>query len=332
MSKDKTEDLLEGIAAELVARGEITRPYSFALHARQGYNSQVYVLSSGSTELIVNLAKPFEHYYADQVWEKLCALSAFLRRETKLPIARIIFAKPMQDFVVCVQEKLSGDIAGAATIIGNQVIYTWFQDKSVLMLHIQEMLAAIHNLPMTGYGLPAEQGGIFQGTSPTWKEFLLQRMALWLEALSPEKKNRALAKELHAEIQVYAEQVCAEAPMMRGSLIHGDLGNPSNVLGEHGEVTGLIDWEFALIADPAWEFCDEGWTQTVEETKLKVYFQARGMNAEQEREAFLRRIVRYRPLQCLMWLYVHRNDETSEIFDTCVALLQKDLAEAKRCG
>jgi aminoglycoside phosphotransferase (APT) family kinase protein len=236
----------------------------------------------------------------------------------------------MRGVIVNVQERLPGNIAGTATIVDTSIIYTWLQDKATLMPQIQRMLGEIHSIPVSGFGLPIEKSGKFMGTSATWQECLLEKMSLWLDGLKPGRSLRALEKNLHSDIDAYAKQFHLVDPVCnKGSLVHGDMGNPSNVLGDQEVVTGIIDWEFALIGDPAWEFCDEGWVETIRETQLDSYFQACNIGIEKQRQAFLRRILLYRPLQCLMWLYVHRNDEDPVIFDTCVALLRKDIVEAQ---
>lgn len=330
MTQAETEKTLAVVTEKLIALGEVSRPYRLTPHSHQGYNSQVYILTSGSKEFVVHLTKPFEHYFSDKTWGKLIAISEFLRQETKLPISRIIFAEPIQDFIVSAQEKLPGDIAGNVSLVDHQVIYNWLQSKNILMPQIQRTLAEIHSKPVSGYGLPVENGGVFAGAQATWNEFLLQRVSLWLGALEPGKNKRTLEIDLYQKIKTYADQF-GEIPFVSGgSLVHGDLGNPSNILAENGRVTGIIDWEFALIGDPAWEFCDEGWIETIRATSLHDYFDASSVVAEEKRTEFLRRITLYRPLQCLMWLYVHRHDTDPIIFDTCVELLKKDLAEAKQ--
>jgi hypothetical protein len=331
MAESRTTELLERVAQRLVSLGEISFPYTYRLHTHQGHNSHVYILSSGRKELVVHLTKPFEHYFSDRTWEKLCVVSTFLRQETKLPIPRMILADPMDDCIVSVQEKLPGDIAGTVAIVDQSVVYTWLQNKAVLMPQILSMLAKIHSILVSGYGLPLEKNGTYVGSCATWQEFLLQRISLWLDALESGTSVRTLDQDLHAEMTTYAKQLHLFAPLSQGSLIHGDLGNPSNILAEHNVITGFIDWEFALIGDAAWEFCDEGWVETIKETRLDTYFQTRNINTGEQREKFLQRITLYRPLQCLMWLYVHRSDEDPSIFDTCVALLRKDLADAKQC-
>lgn len=330
MTENETEKLLEFVAQKLVSLGEVSRPYTIVPHTHQGYNSRVCVLSSGSKEFVVHLTKPFGHYFTDKTWEKLLAVSLFLREEAILPISRIIFAEPREDFIVSVQEKLPGDIAGTVAITDHRVIYTWLQNKVVLMPQILNMLAVIHTKPVSGYGLPVTKNGILTGTSVAWQEFLRERVQCWLGAIKSGESAWTLEASLFREIETYAEQFHFALPLSVGGLVHGDLGNPSNILAENGKVTGLIDWEFALIGDPAWEFCDEGWAETVRETGLKDYFQARHIDTEEEREDFLNRITLLRPIQCLMWLYVHRNDEDPVIFDTCVELLKKDLAEANQ--
>ncbi|TXH02865.1 MAG: aminoglycoside phosphotransferase family protein [Candidatus Moraniibacteriota bacterium] len=328
MPENDVETILEDITRRLVALGELSHPHQLITHSHQGYNSRVYVLSSEKGELVIHLAKPFEHYFTDKIWEKLLAVSTFLCKETGLPISRIIFAEPREGYVVSAQEKLPGDIAGTVAIIDHHVIYTWLQNKQILMPQVQRLLAEIHNLPIAGYGFPVEKNGAFVGTYTTWKEFLQERVQLWLNALRSGQGMRTLEENLYEEITAYAAQFDWASTTFQGSLIHGDLGNPSNILADQERVMGIIDWEFALVGDPAWEFCDEGWAATVEETRLDAYFQARSIDSKEDREAFLRQIILYRPLQCLMWLYVHRNDEDPVIFDTCVALLKKDLREA----
>jgi len=65
--------------------------------------------------------------------------------------------------------------------------------------------------------------------------------------MSPEDKE--LTKQIMEELLDHPATDWRES-----CFVHGDIVNPSNILVENGEITGILDFEWALVGDPAWEF------------------------------------------------------------------------------
>ena len=98
---------------------------------------------------------------------------------------------------------------------------------------------------LTGFGAFDASG---RGSHATWRDHLLRFHAgadAWLPRLPPGDAS-ASARAL-TEI----ERLAPAALPARG-LVHGDLGG-ANLIVDADEVTGVIDWDRALIGDPAYD-------------------------------------------------------------------------------
>lgn len=326
MTENETAELLKRITKDLLTLGEISVPYKIEKHSHQGYMSQVFILSSAKGELVVHIAKPFKHHFTYKTWEKLKVINTLVAKETKLPVSRMILAEPVDDIFITVQTKLPGVIAGSRAILGHSIVDTWLQDKNSLMHHLQKIVAEIHSLEVRGFGLVKEKDGKPEGAYPAWKDFFIEESPLWLESL----KKLEQGGLFYDEMTVYTKKFCDLIPVSSPSLIHGDLGNPTNILVENNRIIGIIDWEWSIIGDPAWEFCDPGWGKTIAEVGLATYFRERNIQGIGEKEAFLKWIILYRPLWSLWEAYIHRENKDTIIYQTLRMLMEKDLIEARK--
>ncbi len=85
-------------------------------------------------------------------------------------------------------------------------------------------------------------------------------------------------------------------------LVHGDAMNPSNILIAKDGSISLLDWEWSIAADPAWEFCDLGWWTIIDSEK-------NDLDPEIVARARL-----YIPLWLLWGVHMHAKDINPEIY------------------
>jgi aminoglycoside phosphotransferase (APT) family kinase protein len=134
-----------------------------------------------------------------------------------------------------------------------------------------EYLATIHTRTFGGFGALGSQrggGGASAGFS-RWYDYVadyLDRYATLardLNAIGPDERTRMLAALVRHRSLLDL--------VTRGSLLHSDY-HWENILQEHGHVTGVIDFEWALAGDPAWDFIvQDTWEQMCPGSRAHVY-------------------------------------------------------------
>jgi hygromycin-B 4-O-kinase len=98
-----------------------------------------------------------------------------------------------------------------------------------------EALASVDIAAISGFGDFDADGN---APAETWRDVLLTTLA------SPEPVDDDLALETYASLV----ERCPE----ERSLVHGDFGS-NNVLVHQGVVSGVLDWELALVGDPLYD-------------------------------------------------------------------------------
>ncbi len=113
------------------------------------------------------------------------------------------------------------------------------------------MLAALDAIGRTDVASLSDFGAFDaagRGACASWRDHLLRYNAgaeAWTLRLPP--ADAALTARALAEI----ERLAAAAESAHG-LVHGDLGG-ANLIVDGDEVTGVIDWDRALVGDPAYD-------------------------------------------------------------------------------
>lgn len=118
------------------------------------------------------------------------------------------------------------------------------QRRVALARHCCELLADVHTLDMTALGLDRVLGAL----APDTGEHEVRRWERVIErdALEPQPGLRLVAQWLRQHVP---------PPPERRALVHGDY-RPANALVVDGDITALLDWEFAHLGDP---LEDVGW-------------------------------------------------------------------------
>ena len=179
-------------------------------------------------------------------------------------------------------------------------------------------LSELHQRKASGSGYIENIGdGFLIGKSPSWKYFLESESRNWCEQLNlPHDSKRKIIKLIDSLPE-----------NLETSLIHGDTINPSNIRVQEENIVWVIDWEWSLLADPAWEFADLWWEKVIERTRLDTYFRASGIMGKKERNDFLERVEKYHILWLLWWSALHVLDENPNLstllFTELIARIKK---------
>jgi len=299
---------------------------SLARHHTQGIMNSVYTISTPHGGLFIHvcaLTPPLEHF---RVWEKLKPVSQFLRAIPDVPAAEVLLVVKFPHHFLVVQKKLPGTGAGTVEIKDGDIVLTWKETPGLLERQLEDMVASVHAAPLEGFGLLVATGDGIRGQYGTWEEFLAADVPLWIEGIAGVNRTLNAGPDTMTEdaYSYLAEAVKRVAPLSRASLVSCDAMNPSNVLVEKGNITGIIDWEWAFASDPAWEFC------YMNQFSLKHYFSRfPALAAAEAQREFRKRARIYEYLSYIMWTFATSGNPESPLFTVQNIRLKKILAEAK---
>lgn len=91
------------------------------------------------------------------------------------------------------------------------------------------------------------------GQLSSWKKYLEKEYLIWLNLCGCDSLIKSKIEEIIYSLPADITSV----------LIHGDAINPGNILIREGNIVGIVDWEWSIIGDPAWEFADTGWEKII---------------------------------------------------------------------
>ena len=287
----------------LEKRGITLDRSSVALCATQGFNSRVYSAHSNMGEVIVHITKPIEEQIRQRVWEKMEGVSFILLKNKELPVAKIIHSERRDDGTfLLVQQKLLGDPFGKRVLLDGDFVDEWGGPSLSVSTQIETILATLHSVSVPGFGPIVKEGKSAKGKYESWGDFLDTEFPLWLASVATKE-----TPEFVTQLESYFATNRSSFIYDEGSLVHGDATNPSNILGSEGKVTGLIDFEWAISGDPAWEFV---FNNTY---PLDMYFKERSMSTDAQR-VFRERISLYGPIWLTwalhVWVGVEREEAT----------------------
>lgn len=238
----------------------VTRAGLAALMERHGLGSlqTVEPLRGGEVNpmLLVNGAVVVRFNRRDPHLPKLAKEALIyrrLRRETEVPCPDVLALDTARDLVPY-------DTLMLSYIEGVQGSVIWPQldlaAREQLSEALGRMCAAIHRLRWTVYG-ELVAGAEWGVRSARWTDVVLAQIERDYEralghGLIPPRVLDGLVTTLNEGEAIFDT---AEQP----ALTHTDLGLWNIVLREEGgmwRVAAILDWEWAITADPAWEFAD----------------------------------------------------------------------------
>jgi hypothetical protein len=294
------EKLIMDVLDHLTRNGIVVDAHTLAKHSIQGFMSGVYTVSSSRGDLIVHILKPGAESRRQLSWQKASVIYEMLK-DSPIPVAEIYASIDEGLAHVTVQQKLPGVNAGTRALDGLRIVDTWNISPEV-MGKVEVLLAQTHAIPAEGFGWVTNSA---KNLYPSWQEFLEAELPIWLQSI-------ALADEpLAHKVSGYLMPLSKHRPYEgRPFLVHNDMTNPSNILVSGEGVCGIIDWEWSLFGDPAWEF---GFNN---EYALIEYFRERNMQDPEEQRSFRLRMELNKVLYLAWGLHVHAEKAQGPLFQS----------------
>jgi thiamine kinase-like enzyme len=305
--------ILNSIAKELKDKGIIINIDTVKPYKYQGWMSSVFTAESNIGTLIIHLANLVEEHKLNKVWEKFSGLSALLTAHPEIPTSTIQYVTFLKGKLILVQNFICGNPCGKRILSQGIFSDQWNFEQQDIRKKILITLAHIHNLHLDDFGWPTLKDDALSGGHKTWKEFFKIESPRWIVAVK--KKDLGLKnipiENLETLIKTLVDQIDYAGPSV---LVHGDAINPGNIILRENKKIFLIDWEWSIAADPAWEFCDLGWWPWLGKEYLKPYFETANLINEEKKENFLKRVNLYIPFWLLWGACMHTNDEQPEVY------------------
>ncbi len=318
---------LEIISKKLARTGVSIDTKKIKKHSHQGLMSTVYVTPSTQGELMVHLIKPAPEWVHQRIWEKILGIGNMLANYPNLPVSRVLLSGKIGATYFLVQERLPGKPAGRRAISKAKVVDTWATNSAhAIVPQIQKFLAKTHAIRCKGYGMPVLRNGKLEGKYKTWEDFFATETPRWLRNIKRADARTSNPGELTPSYKVavsYTRDFLKKVPVVTPSLVHGDVINPSNLLVQNKKITGIIDWEWSLFADPAWEFCDIGWWPLINKKSLSPYLKEVKKHRKVDEDEFIERVHRYIPLWIMWGCNLHSNNPKGILYSVLRALLQQ---------
>lgn len=293
-------------------------------YKHQGWMSDVFIIESDRGALIIHLIEPIKEHQLNKVWDKFHGLSKILPLRPLISAPHILYSGLIGKTFVLAQDFMPGTRAGKRVLRGTIISDTWRAEKENVLPNILCTLASVHQIRFKKFGWPALHGSLLEGKHTTWKNFFESNYPLWLEELHRADQRLSLGNSSVIPLGKFIRETVRQTDYAGPSvLVHGDAINPSNILVRDKNKVTIVDWEWSILADPAWEFCDLGWKKLTNTKTLEPYFKASGMKKKSDKADFLNRIELYTPLWLLWGTYMHANDSDPDIYIALRKLLLK---------
>lgn len=306
--------------------GVFLLPDTLKKHKHQGWMSTVFVIKSNKGPLIINLVKLVREHQINRVWDKFSGLSMILSSHSEIPAPRIFYSGIIGEIFVLVQKFFTGLPAGKRVLAETIISDDWHANKAIIIPNILRILANVHKIHLNGFGWPIFKNFSLTGVYNTWKEFFDNNAFRWIKIVCQADRRLLLSnlspKILERFMKETIRRVNYSGPAV---LIHGDSINPSNILIRNKNEIKLLDWEWSISGDPAWEFCDLGWWPLINSNVMSAYFQASKITNSFDQKEFLHRIKLYIPLWLLWGMYMHAEDSQPDIYIALRELLLKKI-------
>jgi len=239
--------------------------------ATQGFMSKVYVGLKEGNSVIVHHTYPNEEQVYQNIKDKIIFSASLLSKEG-FPCSPIISSKDLSDgSFVLVQKLLEGTPFGKREFDGS-----YFHDSydEQYIDKLMDLIKNIHKIKLSGFGQIKEGVGIYE----TWRDFLRIESARWIDNVysnKPETMNEADKKLIGKVVERLLKHPATN--QNESCFLTGDIVNPGNVLVKNGEISGVVDFEWALAGDPAWEFA-------FTDMPIDKYIELAGVEADSFRE------------------------------------------------
>ncbi|OGI26199.1 MAG: hypothetical protein A3J76_01255 [Candidatus Moranbacteria bacterium RBG_13_45_13] len=308
-------DIFKVVFRNLSKQGICALPQTLKKHTHQGWMSSVYTVESNKGKLIIHLIKPVKEHQKNRIWNKFYGLSRILSSQPGIPTPKILYSGLVGKTFVLAQFFVSGNRAGRRILKRTIISDKWEASKKDIMPNIFHALAGIHKIHLEGFGWPILRNKQLKGKHKNWKSFFEHNYPFWLKKIHEADRRLSLRPTKIKLLDEFTKQTVIKIDYAGPAvLVHGDSINPSNILVHGKNKITLLDWEWSILADPAWEFCDLGWWKISDEKKLAPYFKARNIKKQSDKADFINRINLYIPLWLLWGTYMHADDLKPDIY------------------
>lgn len=315
------------IFASLHAHGVKYDATSLQRYGSQGLVSSVYSIDTSEGPLIVHHTEKSPSRAHFRAWEKLQPVSRFLRSIPGFPASDVLFSEDFGANYVTAETKLRGQNAGTIAFADDDIVLTWNEHRALYEPQLENLIATYHARPVEGYGNVTETGETLRGAYGSWHDFLNMELPFFADGIQDASVRLGISSDtLHTDIRDFCTRVIPYLSYdATASLISCDSINPSNVLVDGSGITGIIDWEWALAGDPAWEFA------YAQSYALTSYFaQFPHLHDPRAQRWFRLRADIYEFLIYMMWCYAVSGDTDTRFFRVTRERLVKKLQEATR--
>ncbi|HWF75704.1 MAG TPA: aminoglycoside phosphotransferase family protein [Caulobacteraceae bacterium] len=197
----------------------------------EGLVSQVYAFRCDGEAFVARIGPDRAGYEKDAFVARTFARPA-------LPVPEVIAVEPLDDLALCISRRAAGVRLHDTSLADVERL-------APALLAVLDEIGRTNVANLTGFGAFDAAG---RGACASWRDHLLRFHAgadAWLTRL-PSADAAATARALAA-----IERLAPTSDPPRG-LVHGDLGG-ANLIVDGVQVTGVIDWDRALIGDPAYD-------------------------------------------------------------------------------
>jgi len=216
-----------------------------------GHFNDSFVIREGDREpFVLRIAPPEDAgflFYERLMMRQEPPIAARLLKETSVPVPRVLFSDFSRDAAYrdyLVMEKLPGR---ALSEIAHRLAPAQIDN---LLKRVGECLREVHALGAEAYGYVGPHKPM--EPCPRWDEAFVSMWRLMVDDLVrcggyPESLREPVGglASRHRELFDYS------GPPV---LLHMDVWSQNILVGEKGELTGLLDWDRALYGDPEIEF------------------------------------------------------------------------------
>lgn len=310
----------ESLFNALKEKGVFVQPDTLQKYQQQGFMSRVFTIVSSKGKLVIHITNLVEEHQRNRVWEKFLGLAKLFTDHPEIPTAPFYYSGLIDNNFFLVQSFLDGRQAGNRILKDNIFADEWGVDKFSTVEKSLKEIAKIHAIRIENFGWPVLAGEKLKGSYPTWAAFLQDKIPQWIQGVEESDKKLSQNFTPVRELEKFMQRCAGKAVDYANSprLIHGDTINPGNILVRDNGDVYILDWEWSIAGDPAWEFCDLGWWPMLNKKELSLYFGACNITGDSEKDNFLERVRSYIPLWVLWGSYVHVNDDRN--FGAYVAL------------
>lgn len=225
-----------------------------------GFNSKVYMAKSRFGNLVIHLTAPCAEHLRQETQKKIPVVAEFLRSNGFLLAPKVFFSSAVEKYFLIVQEMVPGKPLGKRVISGKAIKDVYGKNSDCLVDDVQKVLKGLHSLKPQGFGVLRNKGGALHGDYISWHDFVRTESRNWLDRLFlgyNQKESFMSGREyirLQEMIGRIVEKNKALLVRQESRFIHGDMINPGNIIVKDCKISGIIDYEWSMGGDSAWEF------------------------------------------------------------------------------